>query len=236
MPIQPSPMPSSAVASAIRRPAAGVARAARPPRRRAGASRRTPSCTSTMQFSCRQSVSLFMVAGAEAEHRVAGGGQQRAGVVHAEVATRVAEDDRRLPRLAARRRPQDAAHERAVGLTRGGSTRGGRRRPGSSSAAASSRARTAAGRRGAHRVPAWAHPIRASGGSRIDALHQRDFDVDRLLAAHHGDRHDRARVEVADGADQIVVADDRRGRRPTTTMSPSLQASNRGGRFAARPG
>ena len=54
------------------------------------------------------------VARAEPEHRVSRGGEQRAGVVHAEVAARVRQDHRRLPRRADRRRPQHAAHERAV--------------------------------------------------------------------------------------------------------------------------
>ena len=55
------------------------------------------------------------VAGAEAARRVARRGQERAGVVHREVASRVAEDDRRLRHLPVGREPQEAPHEGAVG-------------------------------------------------------------------------------------------------------------------------
>jgi hypothetical protein len=55
------------------------------------------------------------VARREPEHGVSGRGEQRAGVVHAEVAARVREDHRRLPGPAVGGRPQHAAHERSVG-------------------------------------------------------------------------------------------------------------------------
>src|SRR5687767_9717189 len=54
------------------------------------------------------------VAGAEPEYGVAGGGEERAGVVHAEVAARMAEDDRGLPSSAARWRPEQPPDERTV--------------------------------------------------------------------------------------------------------------------------
>ena len=86
-----------------------------------------------MQFSCRQSVSLFMVAGAEPEHGVPGGRQQRAGVVDAEVAARVAEDDGGLPRRATRRVHSGPRTSAPSGLTRRIDSRG-MSTPGSSSA------------------------------------------------------------------------------------------------------
>ncbi len=55
------------------------------------------------------------VAGGEAEYRVARGREQRAGVVHREVPSRMREHDRGVPRAARRRRPPQAAHEGAVG-------------------------------------------------------------------------------------------------------------------------
>ena len=55
------------------------------------------------------------VAGREAQHAVARRGEQRTRVVHREVAARVRQDHAGLPGLARGRRPQDAAHERAVG-------------------------------------------------------------------------------------------------------------------------
>ena len=82
----------------------------------------------------------------EAEHRVSGGGQERARVVHAEVAARMRQDHGGLPRRADRRGPQHAAHQCAVGRRRAGPPRAVRRRRGRRRGAASSRGRTGADR------------------------------------------------------------------------------------------
>ena len=57
---------------------------------------------------------VVQVARREAEHRVAGGREQRARVVHGEVGTGMRQHHRGVPRRAARRRPEQPAHERAV--------------------------------------------------------------------------------------------------------------------------
>ncbi len=54
------------------------------------------------------------VPGPEAEHGVTRGSEQRTGVVHTEVASRMRQDDGGLPGRADRRCPQHPAHERAV--------------------------------------------------------------------------------------------------------------------------
>ena len=55
------------------------------------------------------------VPGPEPQHRVPGGGQERARVVHAEVPAWMRQDHRGLPRRADGRRPQHPADECAVG-------------------------------------------------------------------------------------------------------------------------
>ena len=137
MPTQPSPMPSSAWAMRHQRAAARVAEQHHG--LGAAALHLVVHRLHVDDAALVQAVGVVAhVAGAEAEHGVAGGGQQRAGVVHAEVATRVRQDDRRLPRLAAGRRPQQPAHERAVGRHEADRLAAGSPRPGRPRAAASS--------------------------------------------------------------------------------------------------
>ena len=112
MPTQPSPMPQLGVGQRHQRPAAGVAEQ----HDGLGAPARISSYGRLHVDDALlvQAVGVVAhVAGAEAEHRVAGGGQQRAGVVDGEVATRVARMTA-VFHTPAGRQPQQPPHERAV--------------------------------------------------------------------------------------------------------------------------
>ena len=112
-PTQPSPQPCSTCASAISDPPPLLPNSttASAPRARTHAA---AAATSRAREVVQAVGVVVEVARREAEHREAGGREQRARVVHREVAARVREDDRGVPRLPGGRRPQDAAHERAV--------------------------------------------------------------------------------------------------------------------------
>ena len=58
---------------------------------------------------------VVQVARRESEHGITRGREQRTRVVHREVAARVREHHRGLPLLTGGRRPEDPAHERAIG-------------------------------------------------------------------------------------------------------------------------
>ena len=113
MPIQPSPSARSAWASAISEPPPLLpsSTTASAPRWRRKRGRRGHVDDALLVEAVGV---VVLVAGAEAEHAVAGVGEQRAGVVDREVAPGVGEDDPGAPAGAAGRRPQRAPHEGAV--------------------------------------------------------------------------------------------------------------------------
>ena len=101
MPTQPSPMPELGLGHGHQRAAAGVAE--QHDRFRPAAHHLVVGRLHVDDARLVKAVDVVAhVAGAEAEHGVAGGGQQGAGVVDGEVAAWVRQDHRRPPAVARR--------------------------------------------------------------------------------------------------------------------------------------